>query len=143
MITLICHHTPQLFRATAPGQQPFACTDSFICKFLFQELGWVPRVLTRAAQKSSADAQQKIFKLFVRLSLWVHDSGTRHPDLIINFNQTQIVISDNSARTFDTQGSKQIAVLGKEEKCAFTAVVGVSASGAVLPLQFIFKGGSD
>lgn len=52
-------------------------------------------------------------------------------------------MADNSARTLDVEGSKQVGVVGKEEKRAFTAVVGVSASGDVLPTQLVFKGGSD
>ncbi|EIW85939.1 hypothetical protein CONPUDRAFT_28001, partial [Coniophora puteana RWD-64-598 SS2] len=105
-------------------------------------LGWVPRASTRAAQKTPVDAEQKIFELFVRLSLMVRDSGVRHPDLLVNFDQTQVVMADNTANTFEVRGAKQVSVLGKEEKRAFTAVVGVSASGDLLPMQFIFKGGS-
>jgi hypothetical protein len=38
---------------------------------------------------------------------------------------------------------KQVAVVGKEEKCAFTAVVAVSCSGEALWLQIISKGKTD
>ncbi|EIM82511.1 uncharacterized protein STEHIDRAFT_30759, partial [Stereum hirsutum FP-91666 SS1] len=106
-------------------------------------LRWVPRVSTRAAQKTPVDAEQQIWELFLRLALWVRDAGVRHPSLIVNFDQTQVVIADNNAHTFAEEGSKQVGVNGKEEKRAFTSVVGISASGDVLPSQLIFKGGSD
>ncbi|EIW77811.1 hypothetical protein CONPUDRAFT_30544, partial [Coniophora puteana RWD-64-598 SS2] len=56
------------------------------------------------------------------------------------FDQTQVVMANTSTTMFEIKGSKQVAVVGKEEKCAFTTVVGVSASGELLPTQFIFKG---
>ncbi|EIW75141.1 hypothetical protein CONPUDRAFT_23936, partial [Coniophora puteana RWD-64-598 SS2] len=106
-------------------------------------LKWVPRRSTRAAQKTPKDAKEQGYELFLHLARWFRDSGARYPSLFINFDQTQVVMADNAASTLDIEGSKQIAVVGKEEKRAFTAVVGVSASGDVLPTQFIFKGATD
>ena len=42
--------------------------------------------------------------------------------------------------TYNWKGAKQVAVAGTEEKCAFTLVVGVSASGDALPFQVVYKG---
>ncbi|EIW75876.1 hypothetical protein CONPUDRAFT_30699, partial [Coniophora puteana RWD-64-598 SS2] len=106
-------------------------------------LKWVIRSSTRAAQKTPSNAEEQIYELFLRLAFWFRDTDTRHPSLMINFDQTQVIMADTSANTFDVEGSRQVSVLGKEEKRAFTAVVGVSASGDVLPTQFVFKGATE
>lgn len=142
-IALITHHAPELLCATGPDKRPFLCTEAFVRKFIYNNLKWVSRASTRAAQKTPANAEQQIYELFLRLALWARDAGVHHPSLLINFDQTQVVMADNTANTFEVEGSKQVGVIGKEEKRAFTAVVGVSAPGDVLPTQFIFKGGSD
>lgn len=116
---------------------------TFVRCFIYKHLCWAPRMSTQSAQKTPLDAEQQIYELFLRLALLIRDAGIRHPSLIINFDQTQVIMANNTARTLDVEGSKQVGVVGKEEKCAFTAVVGVSASGDVLPTQLIFKGGSD
>ncbi|EIW81257.1 hypothetical protein CONPUDRAFT_28077, partial [Coniophora puteana RWD-64-598 SS2] len=104
-------------------------------------LNWVPQLSTRAAQKMPEDAEQQIYELFLQLALFFYDSGIHHPHLLINFDQTQVVMADNSAKTFD--GSCQVDILDKEEKRAFTAVVGVSALGSILLTQFVFKGATE
>lgn len=121
----------------------FRCSDSFVRKFVYEQLRWVPRASTQAAKTVPDDAEQRIWEMFLRLALWIRDSGVRHADLIINWDQTNVVVADNSANTFDVEGSDQVKVIGKGEKRAWTAVVGVSASGAVLPPQIICKGGSE
>ncbi|KIK76001.1 hypothetical protein PAXRUDRAFT_62464, partial [Paxillus rubicundulus Ve08.2h10] len=42
--------------------------------------------------------------------------------------------------TYEEVGSKQVAVIGQEEKQAFTVVVGISASGCAIPFQIIYCG---
>lgn len=144
MLAMIQHHAPHLFQATVGAdKRPFLCSETFVRRFIYEHLRWVPRMSTRAAQKTPVDAEQQIYELFLRLALLVRDAGIRHPSLIDNFDQTQVVMANNDARTLDIEGSKQVGVVGKEEKRAFTAVVGVSASGDVLPTQLVFKGGSD
>lgn len=143
MLAHIEHHAPELLKATGPDKIPFFCSDGYVRKFIYHNLQWVPRASTRAAQKTPADAEQQIFELFLRLALWIRDAGIRDPELIVNFDQTQVVVSDNTAHTFDVEGSKQIGIVGKEEKRAFTAVLAVSASGALLPTQFIWKGATE
>ncbi|EIW85804.1 hypothetical protein CONPUDRAFT_47610, partial [Coniophora puteana RWD-64-598 SS2] len=143
ILARIAHHTPELLRTIAPDKKPFLCSKSFVRKFVYEKLKWVVRSSTRAAQKTPDNAEEQIFELFLRLVSWFRDTVTRHPSLLVNFDQTQVVMADTTANTFDVEGSRQISVLGKEEKRAFTAVVGVSASGDVLPTQFIFKGATE
>lgn len=53
----------------------FMCSDSFVRRFLYRHLRWVPRAATRAAQKVPADADQQLLQLFLRLALLFRDSG--------------------------------------------------------------------
>lgn len=143
MLGYIEHDAPELLSATAKDGSRFRCTDAFVRAFLYEHLRWVPRRSTRAAQKTPEDAKEQIWQLFLRMALVIRDAGIRHPDLVINFDQTQVVVADNSARTLDVEGSTQVSVTSKEEKRAWTAVMGVSAAGHVLPTQVIMKGSTD
>ncbi|TDL14855.1 hypothetical protein BD410DRAFT_845671 [Rickenella mellea] len=55
-------------------------------------------------------------------------------------DQTQVVYHLGGGKTFEVQGAKQVAVVGEEEKCAFTLVAAVSGAGDLLPFQAIYKG---
>ncbi|KAH7903348.1 hypothetical protein BJ138DRAFT_1194697, partial [Hygrophoropsis aurantiaca] len=43
---------------------------------------------------------------------------------------------------FEDKGSRQVAIVGQEEKRAFTLVVGISAADDLLPFQAIYQGKS-
>jgi hypothetical protein len=42
--------------------------------------------------------------------------------------------------TWNQTGSKQVAVVGMDEKQAFTLLVSVAADGTILPFQAIYQG---
>ena len=44
--------------------------------------------------------------------------------------------------TYNPTGAKQVAVVGIEEKWAFTLMVSVAADGTILPFQAIYQGSS-
>ena len=55
-------------------------------------------------------------------------------ELIINWDQTCCKLIPGSDWTMETQGSKQVPVVGKDDKRG-----SFSASGMVLPSQVIYK----
>ncbi|KAH7902964.1 hypothetical protein BJ138DRAFT_974566, partial [Hygrophoropsis aurantiaca] len=55
-------------------------------------------------------------------------------------DQTNIVYVQGSQVTWAKTGSKQVSVVGEDEKRAFTVMVSVSNSGTLLPFQTIFQG---
>ncbi len=57
-----------------------------------------------------------------------------------NSDQTQVVYAPGNQMTWTPMGEKQVAVVGNEEKRAFTLLVSVVANGTVLPLQAIYQG---
>ncbi|EIW73807.1 hypothetical protein CONPUDRAFT_32007, partial [Coniophora puteana RWD-64-598 SS2] len=139
MLGHIQRGAPKLLEPSS-GTAAFKCSDSFVRKFLHTRLNWVTRAGTKAAQKTPEDASRQLLQLFFRLALTIRDYDIPDASLVVNFDQTQVIVAHNDNRTYDQRGAKQVAITNKEEKRAWTAVVGVSASGEVLPLQVIMKG---
>jgi hypothetical protein len=52
----------------------------------------------------------------------------------------QVVYTQGSNLTWTQTGSKQVSVVSKDEKWAFTAVISISNSGELLPFQAIYMG---
>jgi len=59
---------------------------------------------------------------------------------VVNSDQTLVYFSAGAMETYALIGSKQVEVVGKDEKRGFTLMVGVSISGDVLPFQAIYSG---
>jgi hypothetical protein len=140
MLGHIEHHAPELLLLELGDGSVFACTDLFVRKFLKRQLNYVPRACTQASQKIPEDAPLQLYHAFFRLVYACWKRKIKHASLIVNFDQTQVVIQSQGKSTFAESGSKQVGVIGKEEKRAWTAVVGVSADGHVLPTQVVMKG---
>lgn len=139
MVAQIQHFVPGLFTRFSKTGTTFQCTDSFVRKFLHQELGWSERAATRAAQKVPIDAPMQIRHSFLRQALVTRNYNIV-ADLRVNMDQQNTKYQMGSDSTWAPTGSKQVAVAGNEDKRAFTLVVGVSASGTLLPFQAIWDG---
>jgi hypothetical protein len=137
----IHHYRPELLHARVKADGSFfKCSEAFVKKFVQQHLNWTPRAATRAAQKMPIDALTQCFRTAMRMVHAFSKGDIRHRGLCLNFDQTQVVAQDNRALTYDVKGKKQIDVIGKTEKRAWTCVVGVSDDGEVLPFQIIVQG---
>jgi hypothetical protein len=133
-------YAPELLEVKGKDGRRFEASDGYVRMILGQEMGYAPRTATQAARKVPADANEQITRSFVRIVYTTATKGLVHADLRVNCDQTQVVVQDTSTGTFAERGSKQVAVVGKEEKRAWTAMVAASAGGKVLPLQIIMKG---
>ncbi|EJD35280.1 hypothetical protein AURDEDRAFT_26774, partial [Auricularia subglabra TFB-10046 SS5] len=102
---------------------------------------WTQRKATRAAQKTPANHAEVCLHSFLRQSVTIRDYVI-HAALRANIDQTIVVLQDAGKLTYNPRGAKQVAVLGVDEKRAFTVLVGVTATGALLPFQVIMKGKS-
>lgn len=69
-----------------------------------------------------------------------HRSSPMTAELFVNSDQTQVVYAQGSKLTWTKMGSRQVTVIGEEEKRAFTVVVSISNSGELLPFQAIYQG---
>jgi hypothetical protein len=57
-----------------------------------------------------------------------------------NLDQQQTKYQLGAELTWAPSGLKQVAMVGQEEKCTFTLMVAVSASGELLPFQSVWDG---
>ncbi|EJD36404.1 hypothetical protein AURDEDRAFT_140079 [Auricularia subglabra TFB-10046 SS5] len=102
-------------------------------------LGFSPHRPTRAAQKVPADADDQGWKMRMR-GLYLSHKHFIPAALWANTDQTQLKYAFGTDYTWEATGSKQVSVLGQEEKRAFTLNVRVSLSGELLPFQAIYQG---
>ncbi|KAJ7094038.1 hypothetical protein B0H15DRAFT_764275, partial [Mycena belliarum] len=58
-------------------------------------------------------------------------------------DQTGVVYLPGSRMTYAPRGSKQVGLIGNEEKRAFTALLAVSSAGEALPAQCVYEGKTD
>jgi hypothetical protein len=72
--------------------------------------------------------------------LTIHDCTIFDASFYVNIDQMNIVYQPTNTATYQDIGSKQVAIIGQEEKQVFTMLVGISASGDALPFQVIYCG---
>ncbi|KAG9084848.1 hypothetical protein FS749_004912 [Ceratobasidium sp. UAMH 11750] len=139
MMAMIKEQAPDLFKRRLRADKLFQCSYSFVRSFLHKELNWSFRRPTRAAQNTPANLKSVLRHAFLRLACVIRDEEV--PSCcIVNADQTQVVYSHGCEYTWTQQGAKQVSTVGKDEKRAYTLVVGVSNSGSALPFQAIYPG---
>ncbi|EKM53853.1 uncharacterized protein PHACADRAFT_97784 [Phanerochaete carnosa HHB-10118-sp] len=140
MIALLKELAPEVFNIdTRHGK--FKCSISYVRRFVQVQLQRSIWKATRAAQKIPKDAPDLCRASFCRQALAICDHQIPAA-LRVNIDQAQCVLMNTCGRTYEVKNSKQVICIGKEEKRAFTILVGVSASGVALPFQAIWKGKS-
>ncbi|KAI0812465.1 hypothetical protein BC629DRAFT_1274243, partial [Irpex lacteus] len=139
MIGIITHHAPEVFEKEDKNGKRFRCTEAFVRLYLNRTMGWSLRRSTRAGQKIPANADELLFQACLRAAALIRDEDILDV-FVVNTDQTQVVYSTDGKSTYNRIGEKQVQVEGKEEKRAFTLVVGVSMSGEALPFQAIYHG---
>lgn len=139
IIGVLSERAPELFERTLRDGKLFRCSDQFVRNLLHKELNWSLRRPTRAAQKVPSDVHAILTRAFLRLACAIRDEDV--PSCcIVNSDQTQVVYSHGCQYTWSERGGKQVPVMGKEEKRAFTLLIGVSNDGKNLPFQAIYQG---
>jgi DDE superfamily endonuclease len=134
------HAIPEIFETVSKDGSRFRCSESWVRKFLSMKLNWTMRSGTRAAQKLPANVDEVCREQFLRLALTLRDGVIDHPAFLVNIDQTNIIYQATNSSTYEEKGSKQVSIVGQEEKRAFTLVVGISAAGHLLPFQAIYGG---
>ncbi|KAF9507130.1 hypothetical protein BS47DRAFT_1266801, partial [Hydnum rufescens UP504] len=115
------------------------CLEAFIRRFLSKSLTLSYCHTTRAAQKTPEDAASQGLDMFYRLCSAIMDHDIP-PQLVLNYNQTQVVYAPGTQYTWDDHGSKQVSITGQDDKHAFTVTPAIAMSGNVLPFQSIYCG---
>ena len=98
---------------------------------------WSLRRATRPGKKTPENITQVLTDAALRLVSTISEHNVPEP-LLVNSDQAGVTYGAGALQTYAPIGSKQVEVIGKDEKQAFTLMVGISMSGEVLPFQAIY-----
>jgi hypothetical protein len=102
---------------------------------------WSLRCATRPGKKTPENVSQILTDTFLRIS-WTFSKFNISAVFMVNSDQTLVYFSACAKETYESIGSKQVEVVGLDEKRGFTLLVGISLNGEVLPFQVIYRGKS-
>ena len=140
MVARLHHAIPEVFQVIAKDGSVFRCSESWVKHFIYQNLKWSFRRSTRASQKTPANADELCHQQFLRHAITARDTVIPTAGFRVNIDQMNIVYQCATSSTYEDVGASQVAVVGKDEKRAFTLLIGISDSGDALPFQAIFQG---
>ena len=108
-------------------------------KFLQEQINWSLCHSTCSGKKVPDGVTYILTNAFFCLTHTISENSVTI-ELIVNTDQTLVVYAAGTSETYAPKGSKQVEVVGKDEKRGFTVVVGISMSGDALPFQAIYAG---
>lgn len=65
------------------------------------------------------------------------------PDLIVNMDQQGVTVLIGNDHTFDETGAKQVEIVARDERRAYTLCVASTPAGTLLPFQQIWSGARE
>lgn len=135
VLKLLEQQEPDLF---ANG---WKCSLTWFTKFVYKELGFSLRRATTG--RDLPENWEELQKEFCeRLTIRVNQFDIRK-ELVVNADQTGWHLAPHRGRTLAFRGVKSVPMEVYGDKRQVTMMVALSASGEMLPLQFIFKGQHD
>ncbi|CAK5278788.1 unnamed protein product, partial [Mycena citricolor] len=117
----------------------FKVSETYVRTFLASVMEWTSRAPTRAACHIPNDAPKLVDRTFFRIRYAIL-TGRIPPSLVINADQAGNYVLPAGSHTFHDKGAKQINVVAKDEKHAYTMMITSSAAGDFLPIQAIWAG---
>ena len=141
IIATIMRNKPDILERRFPDGSKFRASESFVRKWLHGTMKWSRRKATQAAQKLPVNWEDLCEKSFLRKAYVIKEEDIP-ASLYVNSDQTQVVYAPGDKMTWAGTGSKQVQLLGGDEKRAFTALVSVASNGTLLPMQAIYGGKS-
>ena len=146
MIGMITARAPQIFKISVTRKvhshylwDHFHCRESFVRKFLQETMDWSLRRSTCPGKKTPDGVTYILTSAYFCLVHTISENSVP-AELGVNTDQTLVIYSAGAIETYAPRGSKQVGVVGKDEKRGFTLVVGISMNGEALPFQAIYAG---
>jgi len=102
-------------------------------------MDWTIRKGTRAAAHIPANVTELCERTFFRIVHLIINYKIP-PELLINMDQTGVIIFMTSNTTYEQKGSRQVDIVGKDEKRAYTLCVASTPAGDILPFQQVWSG---
>ena len=139
IIAIIESSEPRLFMKPRKDGHLFQCSPMLVCKFLKTELGWSLHRATHPAQKIPENVDEILYQATLHQAFSIRNFNIPAA-LHVNMDQTQIVLQQGGNITWNERNVRQVMTHGQDKKCTFTLVVGISASGVLLPFQSVWAG---
>ncbi|RXW18423.1 hypothetical protein EST38_g7441 [Candolleomyces aberdarensis] len=142
MLAIITLQKPEILEHKTNDGLTFNLSDDYVRKWVKKNLHWSRRKATKAAQKLPDDWMNQCERSALRKAFVIKEYDIPSA-LYVNSDQTQVVYAPGDKMTYAEAGSKQVPVVGVEEKRAFTVMVSVSSDGQLLPFQAIYEGKTE
>lgn len=110
-------------------------------KFLYKDLGLSLRQATTGRDVPDNWKELKV-SFCDRLAIRAREFNIT-PDLVVNADQTGWHLAPHRGKTLAQRGARSISMISHNDKRQVTMMVALTASGEMLPLQFVFKGKTD
>jgi hypothetical protein len=133
-----------VMRAVFEEKEPQLLAELTLCKawiscWARDVMHWSWRLKTTAASKLPNDWREQGIEAAKRVG-WNMQIYKVHPSLVVNMDQTGVHLAPVDSRTYESTGSKEVMMIGAEDKRQITACIASSLDGDLLPLQLIFQG---
>ena len=109
---------------------------------MLHRLGYTKRKGTKAARSQPEDFEKTKQDYIHRIEKCVGENKIPD-DLIFNWDQTGVNLIPGGDWTMDAKGSKQVNIVGINDKRQITALLTISKSGVLLPPQIIYAGTTE
>lgn len=113
-----------------------------VSEFARNIMSWSWRRRNTAAEKLPDDWREQGRLMARRIAALMQLSNIPSTN-VVNIDQTGLLLIPASTNTYEQRGGTRVAIVGSEEKCQITAVIGSSLAGGMLPLQLIFEGKTE
>ena len=128
---------PQLLDDRPGG---FTVSRQWTNEFMKVFMNWTIRKGTTVASKLPLDWMKQRLNMNYRIAYLAKVYGIPS-SLVVNSHQTGIhLVPAAGGKTWDVKGTKDVKILGMEDKKQITCVVSSSARGELFPIQTIFIG---
>jgi len=105
-----------------------------------RNMNWTYRKGTTAGQKLPPKWEELVESSIMRAASACATYRIAHPSLVINWDQTALILMPTHNRTYHSRSDKHVKVVALEEKRQITGVSAATMDGELLPMQLIFQG---
>ena len=129
MIGIIATRAPQLFEISVICRvqecyiwDHFPCRETFVQKFFQENMNWILQRSTHPGKKVPDGATYILTDIFFCLVHTISENRVTI-ELCVNTDQALVTYDAGASETYAPKSSKQVEVVGKDEKWGFALVV--------------------
>jgi hypothetical protein len=112
----------------------------WVRQWLRSKCGFTFKKGTTSGQKLPADWEAQVETMIDRAAGVVMRHKIAHPSLVINWDQSAVMLVPASKYTYHHKKNKHVSITGQDDKRQITMVVGGTLEGDLLPFQLVFAG---